>query len=819
MIGIVAVSHSLELAEAAVRLALQMVPENGPRVIVAAGAGTEPDGTPIVGTDATRVAAAIDDLADSDGVLVLMDLGSAVLSAELALELTGAGVPVRLTSAPFVEGLLAAVVRAAGGASLDEVAAEAESALSPKRGQLGDAAETPAEAPAAPGERLTERATLLNPLGLHVRPASLIASAVGTADVAIVSVRTGRRANAASPTALLALGARSGEEIDISADPGARDAFEKVRALVADGFGELDGAPVAEPAPASDPASAPAAAPVERRGRPVGVSPGRAVGPVVHYGAAVAEPAAGPALADAEREAEAARIPAAAEQVAADLEARAAAASGEARDILAATALIARDPMLLDAATTAVREAGTPAPRAVWDAAAGVAETFARIGGRIAERVTDVRDVRDRIVAALTGATVGGIPQRAEPFVLVARDLAPADTATLDPASVVALVTEEGGPTSHTAVIARALGLPAVVAATGALDIPEGTLLLVDGATGELTRAPAEEVVAAVAAEAEARAATAAAGLEGPGRTKDGHPVALLANIGDAAGARAAADAGAEGVGLFRSEFLFLDRADAPTRAEQVAAYREVFAAFPGRKVVVRTLDAGADKPLPFLTAEHEENPALGVRGLRTARRRPEVLDEQLAAIAEAGGAESADVHVMAPMVATLAEARDVVERCRAAGLPSAGIMVETPAAALTAAELLGVVDFASIGTNDLTQYAMAADRMIGELADLSDPWQPAVLRLIAETGRAGAVHEVPVGVCGEAAADPLLAVVLVGLGVSSLSMTPRALPAVAAQLAAVSRATCVAAAEAAVAAGDPDTARENARAVLASAD
>jgi phosphoenolpyruvate-protein phosphotransferase len=801
VIGIVAVSHSLQLAEAAVSLALQMVPTGAPRVVVAAGAGTEKDGSPIIGTDATRVAAAIDALADTDGVLVLMDLGSAVLSAELALELTTSPVEVRLSAAPFVEGLLAAVVRAAGGATLTDVAAEADSALSPKRGQLGQAATpTPESETADDTGRLIERATLVNPVGLHIRPAALIATAVGAADVTILLTRTGARANAASPTALLSLGGRSGDEIEISAALDARAEFERVVALVADGFGERDAVAPPEAVAARPPA------------HPVGVSPGRAVGPVVHLGSTIDEPAAASALAEAERPAEADRLRAAATQVSHELQTRAAAARGEARDILTATALLARDPALLEHAAAAILERGAAAPRAVWDAAAAVAQALTALGGRIAERTADVRDVRDRIIAALTGQALGGVPERAEPFVLVARDLAPADTATLDPDMVVALVTEEGGPTSHTAVIARALGIPAVVAATGALGIPEGTVVLVDGGTGEIRRDPDADVAAEVAAEA---AAARPGRLEAPGRTRDGHPVALLANIGDARGARAAAESGAEGVGLFRSEFLFLDRADAPGRAEQVEAYRAVFAAFPGRKVIVRTLDAGADKPLPFLTADAEENPALGVRGLRTARRRPDVLDEQLAAIAEAAAAEKADVHVMAPMVATLDEARDVVARCRAVGLPSAGIMIETPAAALRADDLSAAVDFVSIGTNDLTQYTMAADRMIGELADLNDPWQPAVLQLVGDVCRAGKRTGTPVGVCGEAAADPLLAVVFVGLGVGSLSMTPRALTAVADRLGSLTRADCARAADAALAASTAVEARHAAASVL----
>jgi phosphotransferase system enzyme I (PtsI) len=279
--------------------------------------------------------------------------------------------------------------------------------------------------------------------------------------------------------------------------------------------------------------------------------------------------------------------------------------------------------------------------------------------------------------------------------------------------------------------------------------------------------------------------------FDGEGRTRDGHRVQLLANIGDPSDAAPAAQAGAEGVGLFRSEFCFLDREQPPTVDEQVEAYRRVFSAFPGRKVVIRTLDSGADKPLAFLTSDDEENPALGVRGLRTAKRSPELLDQQLEAVARAAAAEEAEVWVMAPMVSTVSETEEFVAACTAHGLAVPGVMVEVPSAALLAGPILARAHFASIGTNDLTQYTMAADRLLGSLAELSDPWQPAVLQLVAATCAGGAQQGRPVGVCGEAASNPVLAVVLVGLGIGSLSMTARAIPDVAAVLAEVDLALC----------------------------
>jgi phosphotransferase system enzyme I (PtsI) len=525
---------------------------------------------------------------------------------------------------------------------------------------------------------------------------------------------------------------------------------------------------------------------------------------------AVAEPAPEAPLPPAERAAAAARVTDAAARVQADLQARADGASGEGKELLEATALMASDPTLVSAATGKVTAAGASPQRAVWEAADEVASMLASLGGYMAERVRDVQDVRDRLVAQLSGAPAPGVPEQDEPFVLVALDLAPADTATLDPRRTVALVTEQGGPTSHTAILAKALGLPAVVAAPGVRGIPEGTLVLVDGSEGVVTTDPDAATVAAVQA-----AAAVELSFDGEGRTADGHRVQLLANVGDAAGVAAAVAARAEGVGLFRTEFCFLDRSDAPSIDEQVQAYREVLAAFPGKKVVVRTLDAGADKPLPFLTSSDEQNPALGVRGLRTAARSPQVLADQLAAIAQAGAAESAQVWVMAPMVATAQEAHDFVTLAEQHGLAMAGVMIETPAAAITADHVLAHARFASLGTNDLGQYTMAADRLLGELAALNDPWQPAVLRLVKAACDAGATTGRPVGVCGEAASDPALAVVLVGLGASSLSMTPRSLAAVSEVLRRTTVEQCREVAALAVAASSAGDARHAVRAAL----
>lgn len=547
----------------------------------------------------------------------------------------------------------------------------------------------------------------------------------------------------------------------------------------------------------------------------VGVFPGRVVGPVKQMLPAVAAPAAGqsrPATITAEQAAGA--LQAAATAVQKTLRQRASQLSGDAKAVVEATALMAADPMLLKTAKQFI-DSGLSAERATWQAAEGIANTLQSLGGAMAERARDVSDVRDRLISELRGEPAPGVPVSSEPFVLIADDLAPADTATLDPTMVLALVTASGGPQSHTAIIARSLGLPAIVAAAGVTTIENDREVYLDGGTGVLETEPSRGQRELSAAWAN-KAATLT--FDGEGKLADGTRLPLLANVGSTADAIAARAAGAEGIGLFRTEFLFLERDAEPTVEEQVRAYRAVFAAFAEPlsrpKVVVRTLDAGADKPLPFLkklTEPAEPNPALGLRGYRMVSQHRAVLERQLQAIVLAAKDIAVSVWVMAPMVSTAAEASDFAALCRTAGLATSGVMIEVPSAALNAKQILNEVHFASLGTNDLTQYTMAADRQLGSLASLNDSWQPAVLALIqlsCQAARGGS----ELGVCGEAAADPALAVVLAGLGVSSLSMTAHALPAVANVLASVSQPEAAELAALAVAAPDAVTARRSVR-------
>ena len=544
-----------------------------------------------------------------------------------------------------------------------------------------------------------------------------------------------------------------------------------------------------------------------------GIGQGVAIGRVLRASDPLPEPSDAPSARTPDDER--ARLKAAIAAVTATLRERAAATSGIATDVLEAQAMMVEDEILADEVDGRI-DAGATAERSVFEAFAAFRETLIGFGGYMAERATDLDDLSQRVVAALSGVPAPGLPASDEPFVLVAHDLAPAETALLDLDKVLALITIEGGPTSHTAILAREKAIVAVVAATGASDLVDSDEVIVDAAAGTITVSPSPDEADAARIRIAERAAALAAPAA-PGALADGTLIPLLANLGSADAAAAAVEAGAEGVGLFRTEFLFLDARQAPTVEEQRAHYRTLLAAFAGKKVVVRVLDAGADKPLEFLNDAHEDNPALGVRGLRALQGSEDILREQLTALAAADAETDADLWVMAPMVATVDEAAYFSGLAREYGIKTAGVMVEIPSAALIADRILAVTDFASIGTNDLTQYTLAADRLLGSVAHLQDPWHPAVLRLIGEVGSAGASAGKPVGVCGEAAADPLLALVLVGLGVQTLSMSPAALADVRASLTRVTLETARRLADAALAAVDGASARAAVAALLES--
>ncbi|GAB3384744.1 phosphoenolpyruvate--protein phosphotransferase [Humibacter soli] len=519
----------------------------------------------------------------------------------------------------------------------------------------------------------------------------------------------------------------------------------------------------------------------------IGVGHGIAVGPALRMPDPIGEPP------DVESQAEALdeyrRVDDALAAVTVELVELGRRAGGDAEDILEAQSLMVQDPAVVDDIRQRVGD-GKTAERAVYEAYEGYARVLEGLGDNPAARGADVRDVARRVIARLLGVELPTVPDAESPFVLVAYDLAPADTATLDLSKVLAIVTRDGSNSSHTAILARNKDLVAVVGAAGCDAIVNGQTVIVDAESGNVITDPD---AAMLAATAERGGRVVAARPLTPGALADGTPVPLLANVGSPEDAVPAVAQGAEGVGLFRTEFLYLDARTAPSVEFQRSRYRDLMTAFSGRKVVVRALDAGADKQLAFLGHTHEENPALGRRGIRALREHEGVLRDQLSALVGAQEDTGADLWVMAPMVADVDETVYFMNVARSLGLSTVGVTVEVPSAAVLADQVLPLCDFVSIGTNDLTQYTLAADRMLGSVAQYQDPWHPAVLRLVKMVGDAGRTSHIPVGVCGEAASDPLMAIVLVGLGAEDLSMSPGALADVRATL---SRVTLVQARE-----------------------
>ncbi len=807
MIGIVLVSHVAAIANGAADLAKQM---GGDVPIAPAGGIDGPDGDE-VGTDATRVVAAIEDVWSEDGVVVLMDLGSAMLSADLALELLDEHKrqTVRLSDAPLVEGAVAAATAAQAGLSLDQVLAEARSSTVAKTAQLGPSPSPGADPdagdePGSPGADAEAVFLIRIPAGLHARPAAKLVSAMSPFD-ATCRVNNATLSSewvpATSFTSLSTLGLLQGHEMGVRArGPDADAAIAAVRELVDDDFGET----VADlPAAGSEGGSASgrkdrwgqddaaAGGSVHPQGG-VGASPGIAVGRATRLVPVPSDEGRPETDGDRPRTADELRaaIHRAAEQIGQVRSATARRIGESEAAIFDAHLAMLGDPELLDALDRRVRAGEEPVSAWTAEMEALVTRYEALDDPYQRARAADARSVAARVEAALLGAEVRFVPA-VTPGILVADDLDPAQTADLDPAEVRAILTALGGPTSHAAIIARSLGIPAVVAAGSQIGaVGDGTMLIVNGDTGEVVIEPdADKISRAEASMAQRQNRLAEAALEAhrPAQTLDGIEIEVAANVATVDDAHRATRMGADGIGLLRTELLFLDRQHPPDVDEQRSTYREIIDVMrrerPERRIVIRTLDIGGDKPVAFLDLPRESNPFLGVRGVRLGLRRPHLLRSQLEAIASV--AHDRPVAVMFPMVTTLADleaARRMLDAAvDATGAPAenveVGIMVEVPATSLMAAEFARHVDFFSIGTNDLTQYVMAAERGNSDLADLSDPLHPAVLRSIAAVTEAADETGPWVGVCGEAAGDLLAVPVLIGLGVTELSVAPSLVP------------------------------------------
>jgi len=816
MTGIVVVSHSAQVAEGAVALARQMASDDV-RLEAAGGSEETPDG---IGTDAMRVMAAIERAADGGSdVLVLMDLGSAVLSTETALQFLDPALAerVRLCSAPIVEGTVAAAVTASGGADIDTVAREALRGLEPKRAQLDD---VPAEAASAQGavddgddwEILELGITIPN--GLHARPAArFVQLAAGfDAEIRVTNATTGAGpADASSLTDIATLGAREGHAVTIRARGSqATEALAAIRALALRDFDENTTAetpPPVAPNTAGHPDAGmpappgPTGIPPEMAGMPgmpgmpaafqigpdgsflgLAAAPGRVVAQARRLRRPPARPREQGEPADEIRALDAALDRARSElRFARDAVARQA---GEAHaEMLDAQGAMLEDSALIGPARTEI-EKGVRAEIAWQQSVETVAEKFAALDDPyLRARAEDVRDIGRRVLTCF-GGTAAGPPTLRGPGILIARELGAGETASLDLTLVKGIAVGTGSPTSHSAILARALGVPAVVnLGEGLMSIGEDTPILLDGDAGSLRIAPDAETVARVReenAERARQAEEARAAAQRPATMLDGREIEVAANIAGDDDAAGLIDMGAEGVGLFRTEFLFMGRDAPPDEEEQLRVYAATADALAGRRLVIRTLDAGADKQVPGISQAGEENPFLGQRGVRLSLANPGLFRTQLRAVLRA----SADrrIAVMFPMVATVEEllaARAELDTARAEataaghtiGEPEIGVMVEVPSAALCAEALAPHVDFFSIGTNDLTQYTLAAERGNPSVADLTDAYHPSVLRLIALVGQAAERNDAWVGVCGEAASEEDGVAALIGLGVRELSV------------------------------------------------
>ncbi len=813
MVALVLVSHSRALALALKETLERLYAGKMPPVAVAAGAGD--DGEEL-GTDATAIMAAIEEVgAVADGVLVLLDLGSAVLSAEMALELLDETVrgKVMLCPAPLVEGAIAAAAQSSIGASLAEVRAEAENALRQKIEHLGAPLPTDTAGSAPPAENSSAEPSVVttlrveNPHGLHARPAMRIVQTVApfTSAVQIENLRTGQPpASARSLVAITCLDARAGDTIRVTArGPDAAEAMRALETLHASRFGDGPdtAAQVTQERNAPEPPTVASSAAAARDRFPHGkpLSEGVALGTLFFVPRET--PALPPPVTVVDVRAELARLDGALASVRRQLEESAGALGArfgrENAAILQSHRMLADDPTLIEHAIACIRDERLPAAHAWQKASRATAQAYQRLEQPLLrERARDVEDLNLRVLRELGVVASLRLDLPDTPCLLAVPTLLPSEVVALDLRKVSGIIAEAIGPTSHAAILLRAAGVPAVDGvdltrlreAAGTTADPVAAL---DGGTGEIWLAPDEATRHAIAARRQESEAAVSRplgdGEPTPLHTRDGRRVELAANVTSAADAIAAARAGAEAIGLLRTEFLFFDRTESPTEDEQTGALQRIAAAMPpDAPVTVRTFDIGGDKPVPYLPVLPESNPFLGVRGLRLALMNRPIFLAHLQAILRA--ADGRRFRLMFPMVTEVEEVRrarvlllQAHEELRRTGTPHAwplevGMMVEVPAAALNAHSFVQEVDFFSIGTNDLTQYTLAAERGHAQLAGFADALHPAVLRLVWRVSAIAAKHHKWVGVCGEAAADPVAAGVFIGLGVQELSVGATAL-------------------------------------------
>ncbi|WDD92026.1 phosphoenolpyruvate--protein phosphotransferase [Burkholderia sp. FERM BP-3421] len=647
-------------------------------------------------------------------------------------------------------------------------------------------------APEQDGEWLYSPFILLpNPAGLHARPASVLAREARQFSAHVVLSCGALDADAKSAVDVMALATGQGDEVCVSARGGdAAQALERLVGVLLDGCGERIDHVAASGPRWQDTARAAAADAAVGTFAGVGASPGLAVGSIVQWRGAELEFDEAGGTFDDERPRLSTALRLAGEQIQALVAGGGESAACRA-EIMDAHLALLEDPVLLDAAEANLRT-GASAPGAWYQACQAVAR---RLAGHpsplLRERATDIRDVGTRVLSLLTGVR-RAMPVFGDRSIVLADDLTPSDTVSLDRSKVIGLCTVSGGPTSHVAILARSMGIPAICGIDAeALSLSDGATAVLDGTAGLLRIDPDPELLADVTRRMDAEVAERRANEQAAhriGSTRDGHRVEVVANVRDVVEAKEAVASGAEGVGLLRSEFLFEDRATAPDENEQAAAYEAIAAELGrARKFVVRTLDVGGDKPLRYLPLPKEANPFLGLRGIRVSLAYPELFRNQLRAMLRA--APHGDLHIMFPMVSDLNEvlaAKCILqdEQQKYPHPVKIGVMVEVPAAVAIVEALAREVDFFSIGTNDLAQYTLAIDRGHAKLSSQVDTLHPAVLKMIDLTVAGAHAHGKWVGVCGAMASDPATTAILVGLGVDELSVSVPAIAAIKAELA-----------------------------------
>jgi phosphocarrier protein FPr/phosphocarrier protein len=672
----------------------------------------------------------------------------------------------------------------------------------------------PLPASASEGDAVVVKVRIADPHGIHARPAGLIAEAAKSSTAEVIIRLGDRKASAASPVGLMLLGAQHNDELTIEAKGAdGAEVANRIAALLGGPEVPAATAPASTPEVVASPevaSSVDADAPelwgpgVAKTIEGTTASPGLAAGVSVRITSEDFE--VSEAGADVEQEIK--ELRAALKTAAADIGAKIAASKGQQAEILTAHLSFVEDPDLRDAAWTMIRD-GKSAAYAWKTAIDRQVAALRKLGNPVlAERASDLEDVRRRVLAILLGVS-GSATVLPDDAIIFAADLLPSQFADLDLTKVAGIVLAYAGPTAHVSILAASKGIPAVVAAgVGVLCVPDGQPVVLDADQASVRiNPPANELAGVRAAVVRRRERLAAnrAATQDDCYMADGKRIEVVANLGGPADVAVALESGAEGCGLMRSEFLFLNRTSAPSEDEQYAQYQAIADGLKGRPLIIRTLDAGADKDVPYANLPKEENPALGLRGVRMSLWQPELLRTQIRAILRVK--PFGQCKILLPMIATLADLRDVRKvideemKALARTAPiEVGIMVEVPSAALISRTLAAEADFLSVGTNDLAQYTLAIDRVNARLAKQLDPFHPAVLRLIQLAAEGAKAHGRWVGVCGSLASFPLAAPVLIGLGVTELSATSGSIAEIKAMVRTLDMTTCKAAAEAALA-------------------